>query len=119
MRKANSLHPDIAAQRILQAEKWNHPDLAVAQGLADVYEVRPLLDEIAAQLGSEKLAGIASTVAEIADQSEREGIRCRRKVTEKQRYALAVALLEKFGTPRGIAKAAWSLTDQQIDEAGA
>ncbi len=117
MRQANSLHPDYAAYRIQQAEKWNHPDLQVAAGLCNVYEVRPLLQALAIEYQSELLAGIASTVAEIEDQREREGIRCRRKVTDKQRHALATALLEKYGSAREIVKAAWGLTDQQIDEA--
>lgn len=119
MRKANSIHADIAAYKIQQAEKWQHSDLMVVLGLANTYEVRPLLQAMAAEIGSDKLAAIAAGVAEIEDQREREGIRCRRKVTDNQRHALATALLEKYGTARGVVKAGWGLSDQQIDEAEA
>lgn len=117
MRKANSLHADIAAYRVQQAEKWAHAPLMTAKSLASTFEVRPLLKAIADQIGSAKLAAIASDVADIEDQREREGVRCRRKVSERQSHALAIALLERYDSPRGIVKAAWNLTDQQIDEA--
>lgn len=117
MRKANSIHPDFAAYSIQQAEKWDRSDLMVVEGLVNTYEMRPLLQALAAEIGSDKLAAIAATVAAIEDQREREGIRCRRHVTAKQRYALATALLEKYGTARAVVKAAWGLTDEQIDEA--
>lgn len=119
MGKANSIPPAWAAHRIQQAEKWSHTDLMVAQGLSSTFEVRPLLQALAAEIDSEKLASIAASVAEIEDQREREGIRCRRKVTDPQRRALATALLEKYGTARNIVKSAWGLSDQQIDEAEA
>lgn len=91
----------------------------VAQGLASMFEVRALLLALASEIASEKLASIAATVAEIEDQREREGIRCRRKVTDLQARALASALLEKYGTARSIVKAAWGMTDKEIDEAQA
>ena len=119
MAHANSIPAEWAAARIQQAEKWGNPDLAVAKGLADTYQVRALLQAIAAEIGSDKLASIAATVAEIEDQREREGLRCHRKVTDKQRHALGTALLEKYGSARNIVKAGWGLTDQQIDEAEA
>lgn len=118
-RLPENLHPDIAAYIVQQAEKWDHPPAAVAGRLASTYQLRQILQDLAKSIDSEKLAGIAQSVADIEDQREREGIRCRRKVTEKQRYALAVALLEKFGTPREIVKAAWGMTDEEIDNANA
>jgi hypothetical protein len=82
-------------------------------------QARILLKAIADEFASEKLAGILATVTEIEAQREREGARCRRKVTDKQRFALATALLEKYGTAREIVKAGWGMTDQEIDEAEA
>lgn len=117
--KADSLHKDIAAYNIQQAEKWNHNPLATASRLASTYEVRPLLQALAAEIGSDKLAAIAASVAQIEDQRWQEGRRCRRYVTDKQRFALATALLEKYGTPRNIVKAAWGMTDEEIDSAEA
>ena len=115
--KYHSIPADWAAYRIQQAEKWSHSDLQVVAGLCSFYEMRPLLQALATEYKSELLAGIAATVAEIEDQREREGARCQRKVTDKQRHALATALLEKFGSAREVVKAGWGLTDQQIDEA--
>ena len=117
--KADSLHKDIAAYKIQQAEKWNHHPLKTAGRLASTFEVRPLLISLAIEIGSEKLASIAARVAEIEDQREAQGSRCRRQVSDKQRHALAAALLEKYGSPRNIVKAAWHMTDQEIDDAEA
>lgn len=119
MRKANSYHPEFAAQRVCQGEKWGHDEMTTAASLVSTYEVRPLLQALAAEIGSDKLAGIAASVAEIEDQREAQGRRCYRKVTDAQRHALAAALLEKYGTARNIVKAAWGLTDAQIDESDA
>lgn len=113
------LPADFAAYRILQSEKWNHSDLLVAQGLASTGQALRLALGIAADIGSDKLADIARSVEEIELQRAREGIRCRRRVTDRQRHALASALLERFGEPRSIVKAGWGLTDEQIDELGA
>lgn len=53
MRKASSIHADIAAYKIQQAEKWQHSDLMVVQGLVNTYEVRPLLQALAAVRGAQ------------------------------------------------------------------
>jgi hypothetical protein len=116
---ANSLRSDWAAYKIQQAEKWGHSDMVVAQGLADTAEALALVNALAAEIGNQKLADIAKTVAQINAQRAAEGIRCRRKVTENQRYALATALLEKHGSPRAIVKAGWAMTDEEIDSAEA
>ena len=62
---------------------------------------------------------ITATVQEIEDQRDRQGNRCYRNVMDKQRHALATALLKKYGTARNVVKAGWALTDQQIDQAQA
>lgn len=116
--KANSFHPIYAAEILLDTEKWNHSPIVAAGRFVSTYEVRPLLDALADEIGSEKLASIAATVAEIEDQRKAQGGRCRRYVTDAQRAALSKALLEKYGTPRNIVKAAWGLTDEEIDAAG-
>lgn len=116
MSNSNSMRADWMALRIQQAEKWKQSDLSVAEGLCSYAQARVLLKAIAAEFESEKLASILATVEEIEDQRERDGIRCRRNVTDKQRYALATALLEKYGSAREIVKAGWAMTDQEIDE---
>lgn len=116
MSTSNSMRADWMAHSIQQAEKWNRPDLMVVESLCSYAQARVLLRAIATEFESEKLASILATVEEIEDQREREGARCRRKVTDKQRYALATALLEKYGSAREIVKAGWCMTDQEIDE---
>lgn len=116
---ANSLRSDWAAYKIQQAEKWGHSDMVVAKGLTDTAEALALVNALAAEIGNQKLADIAKTVAQINAQRADEGIRCRRKVTANQRYALATALLEKHGSPRAIVKAGWNMTDEEIDNAQA
>jgi RNase P/RNase MRP subunit POP5 len=117
--KSNSWHPDYAAEFVLRQERQAFPETHSAGLMATTFEVRPLLRSLADEIGSEKLAAIVATVADIEDQREAQGIRCRRKVSDKQRMALATALLEKYGSTRNIAKAAWGLTDEQINSADA
>jgi len=121
MRNPNSWHPEYAAEACKRHEhnavRWDHDDLLFVKVLCSTYEVLPLVKSIAAEIDDKKLADIAETVGEIEKQREAQGNRCYRKVTDKQRHVLAVALLEKFGTPRSIVKTAWSVTDQQIDNA--
>lgn len=116
-RKANSWHPEYAAEACARHERNGHDDMVFVKFAASAYEVLPLVKAIAAELGDERLAGIAATVAEIEQQIEDQGRRCKRKVTDAQRHALAVALLEKFGSARAIVKAAWGVSDDQIDNA--
>lgn len=117
MAKANSWHPEYAAESCKRHEANGHDDIVFVKYAASAYEVLPLVKAIAAELNNQKLASIANTVEEIEVQREREGRRCRRKVTETQQHELAVALLEKFGTARNVVKAAWSVTNEQIDNA--
>ena len=114
---ANSLPSDYAANRIQQAEKWGHVYLMTVTNISDTAEAIALVQSIAADLDNAKLGDIANTVAEINAEREANGKRCYRKVTEKQRFALATALLEKYGTPREIVKHGWSMTDAEIDAA--
>lgn len=116
-RKPNSWHPEYAAEAMASSERNAHSDLVFVKFAASAFEVLLLVRQIAADLGDSKLAGIAATVGEIEQQIEDQGRRCRRKVTDAQRHALAVALLEKFGTARDVVKAAWGVSDEQIDNA--
>lgn len=119
MRNANSWHPDYACEACKRHEKNGREDLNFVKYLCSTYEVLPLVKAIADKIQNEKLMGIANTVTEIEQQIEKEGSRCRRKVTDKQRYALAVALLEEYGTARAIVQAAWGVSSEQIDNADA
>lgn len=119
MEKINSWHPDYAAESLVRYERSGNRDMFYVTWIASTFEVLTLIRAIAADLGDKKLSGIAETVAAIEAQRKSEGIRCRRKVTAKQRHVLAVAVLEKFGTARGVVKAAWGLSDEQIDSAEA
>lgn len=116
-RNPNSWHPDYAAEALARNERNGHSDLVFVKFAASTFELLPLVHNIASELADAKLAGIASTVAEIEAQRESLGRRCYRKVTDAQRHALAVALLEKFGTAREVVKAAWGISDAQIDNA--
>jgi len=116
-RKPNSWHPDYAAEACARHERNGHDDMVFVKLASSAFEVLPLVKAIAAELNDERLAGIAATVAEIEQQIEDQGRRCKRKVTDSQRYALAVALLEKFGTARSVVQAAWGVSAEQIDNA--
>lgn len=117
MAKANSWHPEYAAEALARHEKNGHDDMVFVKFACSSFEVLPLVKAIAAELADERLAGIAASVAEIEQQIEDQGRRCKRKVTDAQRYVLAMALLEKYGTAREIVKSAWGVTDEQIDNA--
>lgn len=116
-RKPNSWHPEYAAEVCARHERNDHDDMVFVKFACSAFEVLPLVKIIAEELGDAHLAGVAATVAEIEQQIEDQGRRCKRKVTDAQRYALAVALLEKYGTARALVKAAWGVTDADIDNA--
>lgn len=113
----NSYHRDAAAYIAQQAEKWGRSEINAISFIITAFEVRPLLQALAEKLGSEKFASICATMFVIENQRHKEGARCRRYVTEKQRFALATGLLEEHGSHRQIVKLAWSLTDREIDGA--
>lgn len=116
-RNPNSWHPEYAAEALARNERNGHSDLMFVKFAVSAFEVLPLVRQIAAELDDSKLAGIVATVGEIEQQIEDQGRRCKRKVTDAQRHALAVALLEKFGTAREVVKAAWGVSDEQINNA--
>jgi hypothetical protein len=117
-KKINSYYPDQVAKMVVSLEKWQNDEISLVRNLVSMWEVRPLLTKLAEEIGSSKLEEIASSVFSIEDQREREGSFCRRQITDKQRVALATALLEKYRTAREIVKSGWSLTDQEIDDFG-
>lgn len=116
-RKPNSWHPEYAAEACARHERNGHDDMMFVKFAASAFEVLPLVRQVAAELSDSKLASIAATVSDIEQQIEDQGRRCKRKVTDAQRHALAVALLEKLGTARDVVKAAWGVSDDQIDNA--
>lgn len=104
----NAWHRDYAAESLSRMTT----DMVWVQYAVECGEVAKL----AATLGG-KTADIAETVISTIQDSVRMGTRSRRTITPKQRYALATALLEKFGTARAIANAVWGLTDEEIENA--
>ncbi|MES2879171.1 MAG: hypothetical protein V4713_12175 [Pseudomonadota bacterium] len=114
----NAWHRDYAAEVLKSREKYGADgEFQFVKSACSSGNVLPLVVAIAQDLGDTKLAGIAATVAEIEAAHQAQGIRCRRKVTEAQRFVLATALLERYGSPRAIAAAAWGLTDEEIEAA--
>ncbi len=73
-----------------------------------------LLDQIADELDDDKIRDIAATVRSIKNGVVRNG---HRRYTDKQINVLAIALLEKYSSARGIGAAIWGLTDEEINEA--
>ena len=119
----NSWHRQFAAEVLKSLENQNDPlssafvNKSFSERVSSVAQVIPLILEIAAENSDEKLASIAKTAAEIEEAREKQGNRFYRKVTDAQRAVLGKALLVKFGTARGIAAAAWSLTNEEIEAA--
>lgn len=111
----NTWHPEYAAESLKRHEN-HHNDNADRAWTEYAVECGQVA-ELAATLGDAKTVSIAQTVISTINDSHKLGKRSHRKVTPKQRYALAKALLAKYGTARAIAAAAWGLSDEDIDNA--
>lgn len=115
-------HREYAAESIKRHElnRWtSDPSLEWAEFAIECGEVVKLAQQIGREIGHEKTVSIAQTVLDTIEDHERRGARSYRKITKKQRRALAVVLLERFGTAREIAKKIWGLTDEEINNADA
>jgi len=115
-------NPAYAAESIKRHElnRWSKdPSLQWTEFAIQCGEVAALAQKIGHEIGHEKTVSIAQTVLDTIEDRERCGIRSRRKITDKQRRALAIVLLEQFGSARGIAAAVWGLSDSDIDNADA
>ena len=98
------MHIEYAADAILRMEAAQYTE----QQQVQTYVTEKELLTLAASLGG-VTSEIASSVREIAHAFKKTN----RKVTDKQRFALSAALLEKHGTARAVFAAAYSVS---IDE---
>lgn len=118
-------HRDYAAESIksMELSRWAaDADVQWARYAVECAQVAELAATVGRDIGSDTIVGIAQTVIDTIVDVARGGTprtRSRRKITDAQRHTLAVALLEKFGSARGIAAAVWQLTDEEINNADA
>ena len=115
-------HRDFAAESLKSYElnQWcKDPSFTWTKYAIECGEVVKLAQQVGQSIGNQKIIDIAQTVLDTITQSVNEGIRCRRRITDKQQHTLAVALLEQYGSARAIAAAVWGLTDEEIDNADA
>ena len=115
-------HRDFAAESIKQYElnQWcTDPSFTWTKYAIECGEVVKLAQQVGHTTENQKIVSIAETVLDTIKQSVHEGIRCRRRITDKQQHTLAVALLEQYGNARAIATAVWGLTNEEIDNADA
>lgn len=95
-----AMHIEYAADAVIRAEK-NGSDRAVLECYADDGVLLKLVD----QLGDEKAKSIAETVRAAAKTRFA-------KVTSKQRWALATAILNKYPTARAAFAAAYNVSEE-------
>ncbi|CBA14777.1 hypothetical protein [Xanthomonas albilineans] len=104
-----------------ELSRWvDDSDMKFAMYVVECGQGAQLAQDVGREIGNETIVAIAQTVIDTIDEVSRGGTprtRSRRKITDKQRHVLAVVLLEKYGTARGIAAAGWGLTDEEIDNA--
>ena len=115
-------HRDYAAEGIKRYElnQWcKNSDFTWTKYAITCGEVVKLAQQVGHATENQKIVSIAETVLDTIKQSVHEGIRCRRRITDKQQHTLAVALLEQYGNARAIATAVWGLTNEEIDNADA
>ncbi len=125
MSYSKTWHRDYAAESVKRHElsKWaKDANLEWTEYAIECAQVAQLSMQVGEEIADSKTVDIATTVLDIiaADVAggNRRG-RTYRKITQPQRHALAVALLEKFGTARAIAAQIWQLSDAEINEADA
>ncbi|MFL8078268.1 hypothetical protein [Xanthomonas vasicola] len=104
-----------------ELSRWvDDADMKFAMYVVECGQGAQLAQDVGREIGNETIVAIAQTVIDTIDEVSRGGTprtRSYRKITDKQRYVLAVALLEKYGSARGIAAAGWGLTADEIDNA--
>jgi hypothetical protein len=110
-------HRDYAAESLKRAElsRWaTDANMQFALCVAECGQGAALAQEVGREAGSDKIVAVAQSVLYTINGGNRY-----RKITAAQKHTLAVAMLEKYGTGRGIAAAIWGLTDAEIDGADA
>jgi len=120
MSYSKTWHRDYAAESVKRHEtsKWaKDANLEWTEYAIECAQVAELAKSVGEEIGDSKTSDIASTVLEVIAADVAGGSRNHRKITQPQRHALAVALLEKFGTARAIAAEVWELTEAEIDKA--
>ncbi|MCA0240193.1 MAG: hypothetical protein LCI02_04980 [Proteobacteria bacterium] len=111
-------HRDYAAETIkrYESDRWlsEKADFNFATYLMTCAQGVELAASVGREIGNDKIVSIAQTVLDTINGSNKY-----RKITPAQQKALAVALVEKFGTARQIAAEIWGLTPAEIDAADA
>ena len=110
----NTWHRDYAAESILHHEKQfgAQADMIFAKFVVTCGQGAELARKAGESANDAKTVSIAQTVIDTIKSGNRY-----KKITSNQQYALAIALLEKHGSARGIGAAIWSLTADEIDRA--
>lgn len=123
MNYLKSWHRDHAAESIKRRElnKWSDdPNYDWTMYAIECGEVAALARRVGEEISSDLVVGVAQTVFDTIEDVARGGTprtRSRRRITDKQRKVLAEALLERYGSARGIAAVLWGLTDGEIENA--
>lgn len=117
----SSWHRDYAAESIKRFElnKWDEdPSWSWIQYAVECGEVTQLAGQIATESGDQFAVDVFVTVGKAISASAKNA-RSRRNISDKQRFILARALAERFGTARAIAAHIWNLSNEEIDNADA
>jgi hypothetical protein len=111
-------HRDYAAECIKGHDQFGEDaDYFFAKFIIECGQGAELARKAGELAGSEKIVSIADTVLSTIRESDARGARCRSRITGKQAHALAVALLERYESARGIGAAIWGLTLEEIEKA--
>lgn len=124
MAYAQTWHRDYAAESLKRAETsaWTKDvNMEWTQLALECAQIVQLAAQVGAEIGDDRIADISKTVLSTIDAHAQATYRkpCYRRITQAQTYTLAVALLEHYGSARGVAHAVWQLTDADIEGADA
>jgi hypothetical protein len=114
---------EYAAEAILRHERnyGEDADLWFAQWIVCKHQGAALARSAGELAGCEQTMSIADSALSIIREQEQRPAwgrgRCKRRVTDEMQYALAVALLERYESARGIGAAIWGLSDDEINNA--
>ena len=100
------MHIEYAADALIRLEsnKINTPAAVVAAYITE----REMLAL------ATTLSGVTADIAASVKATVAAGSRNFKKVTDKQRFAMAFALLEKYGTPRAVYAAAYGVSEDEF-----
>lgn len=113
----NSWHRDYAAESIKRFEEKNGNSEEASKLWINFAVECGQVVKLVNKSDDSKARSIAQTVIEIINASNKLGKRSYKKITPRQRYALTVELINRFGTARAIAHAVWGLSDEEINNA--